>query len=348
MMKKGISVVICSYNSEHRIKKVLDCLSAQKNCEGIDWEVIMVDNASTDNVVQVAGQIWKHPKVPLHIFHEPRQGQSYATRTGIAKAAYHIIVMVDDDNYVSPDYIRRAFQIMEEHPEVGIAGGIGIGLFENEPPDWFRKVEQAFAIGPQGDKEGYVDTRGYIYGACSIIRKAVYDYLMSNNFKLMMKGRIGKSLVAGEDAERCQVFRILGYRLWYDPLLEFEHHMPAKRISWKYTCRLFNSFGRASNYHDLYREILDNPKGIKAVINRYSIPDVLNKLRKLLQFLPAYLVARLTGAGEGRMAVIDYNFWHGRLTERITNADKIRKYRRRIENAAWRKKYSHADVPENY
>ena len=124
-MNKGISVVICSYNSEHRIKRVLDCLSAQQNCDEIAWEVIMVDNASTDNVIEVAEKSWNHPKVPLHIFHEQRQGQSYATRTGIEKAAYHIIVMIDDDNYVSPNYIYRANKIMEEHPEVGIAGGKG-------------------------------------------------------------------------------------------------------------------------------------------------------------------------------------------------------------------------------
>src|SRR4030042_3942570 len=344
MMRKGISVVICSYNSEHRIKRVLDCLSAQERCDDIAWEVIMVDNASTDNVVEVAKKSWKHPKVPLHIFHEPRQGQSYATRTCSEKAAYHIIVMVDDDNYVSSNYIYRANKIMEEHPEVGIAGGKGIGLFEKEPPAWFRNVEQAFAIGPQGEHEGYVDdNRGYIYGAGSIIRKKVYNYLLSNNFKLIMKGRIGKSLVAGEDAERCQVFRILGYKLWYDPLLEFEHHMPDRRINWVYTCKLFHSFGRASNYHDLYRELLEQSKGIKAFVNHHTTPDILNKIRKLLQVLPAYYKVKLAGSGEGRMEVLDYNFWHGRLKESITNMDKIKKYRRRIKNATWRKKYIHAN-----
>ena len=139
-MKKGISVVICSYNSESRIKKVLDCLMAQEDCENFDWEVIMVDNASADNTIEVARNAWNHPSVPLHILYEKRQGQSYATRTGIKKAAYDLIVMVDDDNYISPKYISRAFYIMEKHPEVGIAGGKGVGFFDKEPPSWLSSV----------------------------------------------------------------------------------------------------------------------------------------------------------------------------------------------------------------
>lgn len=335
-MKKGISVVICSYNSEHRIKRVLECLSAQQNCDDIAWEVIMVDNASTDNVVEVAKKSWNHPKVPLHIFHEPRQGQSYATRTGFEKASYDIVVTVDDDNYISSNYISRAYSIMEAHPEVGIAGGKGIGLFEKEPPAWFKIVDQGFAIGHQADNEGYVsDKRGYIYGAGSVIRKVVYDHLMQSDFQLILKGRIGKSLVAGEDAERCHAFRILGYRLWYDPLLEFEHHMPEKRIDWNYTCKLYQSFGRASNYIDLYREILYKPKGIQSLLMKYSILDILNKFRKFLEVLPAYWKVRLSGSVEGRMEVLNYQSWYGRLSEKIFNTRTIKKHRRRLKNAGW-------------
>jgi glycosyltransferase involved in cell wall biosynthesis len=323
-------------------KTVLDCLAAQKNCDEIEWEVIMVDNASTDNVVEIAKKSWKHPKVPLHIFNEPRQGQSYATRTGFEKANYDIVVMVDDDNYVCADYVSRAYAIMEEHPEVGIAGGKGIGLFEKAPPEWFKDVEQGFAVGPQGKHEGYVDdSRGYIYGAGSIIRKSVYDYLLLNNFQLIMKGRIGKSMIAGEDYERCQVFRLLGYKLWYDPSLEFEHHMPYTRINWKYVRKLFNSFGKASNYHELYKEILDKPKGIRAFIIKHAIPDILNKSRKFLLTLPGYFKVELSCPDEGRMEVINYEYWHGRLSERIIHMRKINQLRRGLKNAEWRKKMNH-------
>jgi glycosyltransferase involved in cell wall biosynthesis len=343
-MKKGISVIICSYNSENRIKRVLDCLAAQQNCDGIEWEVIMVDNASTDNVVEVAKKTWSHPKVPLHIFHEKRQGQSYATRTGFEKANFDIVVMVDDDNYISSNYISRAYAIMEAHPEVGIAGGKGIGLFEKEPPDWFSIVEQGFAVGPQGDHEGYIDEdRGYIYGAGSIIRKSVYNFLISSDFQLMLKGRIGKSLVAGEDAERCQAFRILGYRLWYDPLLEFQHHMPAARINWNYTRKLYNSFGRASNYHNLYTEILDNSKGIRAFINKNTVFDILNKVRKFLYVIPSYLKVKLKGQDEGRTEILNFDYWHGRVTERIINMGKIREYRKQLENAIWRRQHQNSN-----
>jgi glycosyltransferase involved in cell wall biosynthesis len=349
MMKKGISVVICSYNSENRIKRVLDCLLAQENCDGIAWEVLMVDNASTDNVVEVAGKHWNHPKVPLHIFHEPRQGQSYATQTGFEKATYGIVVMVDDDNYVSSEYISRAYKIMEEHPDVGIAGGKGTGLFDEEPPEWFKSVEQGFAIGPQTEKEGYLDTskRGYLYGAGSIIRKPVYDYLQQSDFQLMLKGRIGKSLVAGEDQERCKAFLLLGYKLWYDPKLEFIHHMPAKRINWNYTRKLFHSFGRASIYHNLYNEILKKKKGVKGYVRHHMILDILNEFRKFLFTTITYLALRIKGHTEGRQEIIMFDYTYGRIMEKIFNFSRIRQCRRQLRNAAWRKQYTHANVPEN-
>jgi glycosyltransferase involved in cell wall biosynthesis len=336
-MKKGISVIICLYNAEQRIKKVLGCLLAQQNHDRIEWEVILVDNASTDNSVAIARQTWNHPRVPLHIISEPQQGQSYATRTGIKNAAYDIIIMVDDDNYISPNYISRAYEIMEAHPEVGIAGGRGIGVFEKEPPAWLENFEQALAIGPQADAEGYVDdSRGYIYGAGSIIRKPVYDYLISNNFELMLKGRIGKSLVAGEDSERCHAFRILGYKLWYDPFLEFGHQMPAARTDWKYIRKLYKSFGRASAYHGLYQEILKNPKGIRSLVAQNVLLSVLHTLYLLLPALPAHILISATGSDAGKKKVIRFDYLWGRLYELINGMGKVKRYRKQLKNAPWR------------
>ncbi|UCH14154.1 MAG: glycosyltransferase family 2 protein [Bacteroidales bacterium] len=336
-MKKGISVVICSYNSEKRIKKVLGCLLEQQNHDKIEWEVIMVDNASTDNSVALAKKLWNHPRVPLHIISETKQGQSFATLTGIKNAVYDIIIMVDDDNYVSPNYISRAYEIMEKHPEVGIAGGKGTGVFEEDPPAWFKDYEQALAIGPQADSEGYVDDRrGYIYGAGSIIRKPVYDYLIDNNFKLMLKGRIGKSLVAGEDSERSHAFRILGYKLWYDPSLEFGHQMPPARIDWKYIRKLYKSFGRASAYHGLYEEVLKNPKGLSSFVAKSMFLTSLYALYSALLVLPAYILISISGSDVGKKKVIRFDYTWGRLTELLTNMKKVMRYRKRLKQAEWR------------
>ena len=98
-----------------------------------------------------------------------------------------------------------------------------------------------------------------------------------------MKGRIGKSLVAGEDSERSQAFRILGYKLWYDPSLEFEHHIPVTRLDWNYIRKLYNSFGRASINHNIYEEILNKKQVISAFVRHYLIQDNLNKIVNLLK-----------------------------------------------------------------
>ena len=58
-MSPGISVIICCYNSVERIEPTLQHLYAQKGLPTTEWEVILVDNASTDNTASVATGIWE-------------------------------------------------------------------------------------------------------------------------------------------------------------------------------------------------------------------------------------------------------------------------------------------------
>jgi len=61
----GVSVIICCYNSANKIKNVLKHLEEQKGTELIPWEVIVVDNASSDYTFEVAKKSWKRKDVPF-------------------------------------------------------------------------------------------------------------------------------------------------------------------------------------------------------------------------------------------------------------------------------------------
>ena len=100
----GISVVICSYNGESRIADTFCHLYQQTITGHIDWEVILVDNASTDGLVQVARQSW-NGAMPLRILSEPMPGVEHARQTGILAARYSYIIFVDDDNHLAADYL---------------------------------------------------------------------------------------------------------------------------------------------------------------------------------------------------------------------------------------------------
>src|SRR6266568_2014628 len=94
----GVSVVICCHNSAKRLAATLAQLVAQRVPSEIPWEVIVIDNASTDGTAQVAAACWPAVNcVPLRIISEPRLGLTYARQRGFREAKYEFISFVDDD-----------------------------------------------------------------------------------------------------------------------------------------------------------------------------------------------------------------------------------------------------------
>jgi hypothetical protein len=140
-----------------------------------------------------------------------------------------------------PDYVFRGFCLLRDHPEVGAAGGRGIGIPEfGELPDWFPEYGKDYAIGPQDDEGISGDItrrRGYLWGAGMVSRTALFK-AMYEDFPFLLTGRKNAALVGGEDAEYCLRLVLSNYRLWYDENLVFKHFMPAPRLERSYKDQL--------------------------------------------------------------------------------------------------------------
>ena len=192
-MINGISVVICCFNSEERLPNVLKHLAEQEHDKDIQWEVVIVDNASKDRTAEVAMELWKREDVPFRVVHEPKSGLSHARLTGFAESKYDVISFVDDDNWVESKWIEKVFTIMNGDSKIGILGGRGDAVFEGEPPFWFKDFEAAFAVGSAGKKTGKQWSK-LIRGAGMNIRRESWNYLRTNEFDFILSGRKGKSL----------------------------------------------------------------------------------------------------------------------------------------------------------
>jgi glycosyltransferase involved in cell wall biosynthesis len=260
-MKKaspGISVIIACYNSSLVIAETLKCLQVQKNAENINWEVILIDNNSTDNTAEVAKNTWLDPKVPLHILSEKKVGEANARKTGFLHANYSILSIVDDDNRVGSDWIQQIYKHFE-NPEIGLVGCVGVGDFEEPPPAWFSKYADAFAIGSlyEGD---FVDITkdAIVPGAGLAVRKEVFDKLYAADWKPFLKGRVGNIQTAGADSEICYITRFLGYKIYYSNTLRFKHFTAKHRISWERLEKMFAGFGAADVFTLVYRLDFEN------------------------------------------------------------------------------------------
>jgi len=254
--EKGVSIIICCYNSSKRLPVTLKYIAHQKVPANILWEVIVVDNNSSDDTKEVAIQEWKRHNVyvPFKIITEQKQGLIYARERGYEEAGYDLLLFCDDDNWLDEKYVSIAFEIMEKNKNIGILGGCSKGFFEIEEPVWFSQFERAYAIGKPLAVPGIANERSYIAGAGMVIRKCFFELFESVSFQKLLTGRKRSLLLAGEDSEISLMVLFLGYDLYYDERLRFTHYMPARRLTWKY-CKEMIARGHAipQIYFDMYR-----------------------------------------------------------------------------------------------
>jgi len=110
-------------------------LAEQKAPSDTTWEVLLIDNASTDDTALVAKVFWdKNGNVPLRIIREETPGLSHARERAFREAKYEIISFIDDDNWVCVDWVARVVSFFREHPKVGAVGARGHEVTEGVFP----------------------------------------------------------------------------------------------------------------------------------------------------------------------------------------------------------------------
>jgi len=282
----GVSVVICCFNSSKVIEKTLKSIIKQKVPDFIPWEVIIVDNASTDNTTEIIRRYWENHNclAPLKIVKEKNPGLSNARKTGFENAKYEFMILCDDDNRLDENFIYRVFDLMSRDRMIGALGGQSRAEFEILPKDWFYDWQNSFAIGRQSESSGNITgLRGYVWGAAMTVRKNAWNFLLKSGFKSILSDRKGNVLTAGGDTEICYALRNLGWKIWYDEELKFTHYITKERINWKYLRKLFRGFGEASAGLDKYLRFYSNMRGIKKTS---LIPgNVRRELRKAISIL---------------------------------------------------------------
>ena len=292
MTRDGISVVICCYNSRERLPKTIEKLAAQRLRSAIPWEVIVVDNNSSDDTAEVARRSWpEDAPAPLRVVREPRSGLSFARHRGIEESRYELINFVDDDNWVCPNWIQTIWEVMHSHPEVGACGGPSEAVLEGDEPEWFSWAGFILAVSPPDWEGGDITDKRLLWGAGLTIRRQAWDHLVQNGFRPLLVGRQGTALTSGEDSELCLALRLSGWRLWYEPSLRLQHFMPKRRVDWMYLRKIYRATGAAgavlSAYHACLEErqlgwidwLLSCVRSVKHVVCR---PSRLLRLRSQL------------------------------------------------------------------
>lgn len=243
-----VSVIIPTLNPQPgRLRRTLRALQAQL-LPGTAWECILVDNASSPPLQQ---SDWVHDAPGnFRVVGESRPGLSHARRCGIRTARADVIVLVDDDNVLAPDYLAESLRLLTAHPRVGVGGGRSLPEFEQPPEPWMREFDDLIACRDLGDTlqistEWHDPATGRnIYpsfapiGAGMVIRRAALDGWLGQGELNILPDREGEALTSGGDNDIVMCALQAGWAAAYFPTLQLTHLIPASRLNSEYLGRL--------------------------------------------------------------------------------------------------------------
>ncbi|MEO1621020.1 MAG: hormogonium polysaccharide biosynthesis glycosyltransferase HpsE [Cyanobacteria bacterium J06632_3] len=235
----NFTVVVPTYNGAKRLPQVLDHLQSQTHTEQVTWEVVVVDNNSTDEtakVVQQYQQSWRND-VPLRYVFERQQGLAYARQCGIDAAHGELIGFLDDDNWPSADWVAQAKAFSDRYPKAGSYGGMIAGVFETQPEQELQPLLRFLAIRNHGKTEKAFDPQKMQFppGAGLVVRKTAWQSAVPLQLLCVTRG--------GDDYEISMRMARQGWEIWYNPAMSIQHFIPAKRLTRNYLRRLAHFYG---------------------------------------------------------------------------------------------------------
>lgn len=279
-MKAGISVILCTYNGADKLPQTIKALAKQRVPPEIPWEIIFVDNNSSDNSSAVAAASWNalsdKPDVPFINLSETTPGKYYALNTGLKKAQFSYFIIVDDDNWLNPNYVAQAFTLIDGRPEIGAVGSHTKAAFETDNPHalvWLNKKPERFAIGQQGT-DGDVTYRKHLWGAGLVSRTELYLRIYEK-YPSFLIDYSTKNILVVEDTEYCLRLILRGFQLHYASELKLFHFVPNDRLTKEYWIKLNSNIDQSFEVIDVYY------MAVKIDSEKYKNPLQLLRLKLL-------------------------------------------------------------------
>jgi GT2 family glycosyltransferase len=241
MQPCDVSVVVSTYNRADRLPLALDALLAQT---GTAYEIIVVDNNSTDDTRTVVSAIAARSNGRVRYVFEPRQGLSYGRNTGIELARAPIVALTDDDVRVGPDWIAQLERAFHEHQDADYVGGRILPNWIEPPPRWLTTAHWSpLALQDYGNDPMWTGRERAVclVGASLAFRRRVFDVVGLFTPAL---GRIKDGIGSTEDHDmQLRVWRA-GMRGLYVPAVVSIADVTPDRMQKSYHRRWHKGHGR--------------------------------------------------------------------------------------------------------
>jgi GT2 family glycosyltransferase len=241
------SVIVCTHNGGERIEPTLVSLLRQDFPDEA-YEILVVDNASSDATPQVVGEIARRRPGRIRVVREPALGHSRARNRGVLNSRGHVLAFTDDDARVSPGWLGALVDTCEQ-PEVGGAGG-PVRSGPGEPlPAWIAPQFRPYlALFDKGMAKIDLSYNEYPRGVNMAYPRQSFGEVGLFSTAFGLKGR---SLLYYDEIEFCYRLERSGRRILYVPDAEVTHAIHPGRLTIAWFKQRFYAQGRSEAYFDL-------------------------------------------------------------------------------------------------
>jgi glucosyl-dolichyl phosphate glucuronosyltransferase len=225
-----ISVILATYNRAESLKVALDSLSRMRNTHNLSWELLVVDNNSTDSTRNVVAECAKRSKFPIRYLFEKRQGRAIALNSGIVATHSTVVAFTDDDVLLHQDWLSSIKKTFDEFDCAAVAGRV-LPLWNHPKPNWLVMEDQQAVVNfDLGDDLKQIDFAPL--GANCAFRRDMFAKYGLFRSDLGVRGEI--HTITCDDTEFGGRLTAAGEKITYCPTAVVYHPVDPDRTTKKY------------------------------------------------------------------------------------------------------------------
>jgi len=234
-----ISVIVATRNRGGQLRSMLDAFAAVDPPISSEWELMVVDNNSSDDTTRVLADYARRGTLPLRPIFEGRRGKSYALNTAIRQSRGDVLAFTDDDAVVDRLWLRSIERVVAHHPgHIGFGGPAvaigartppahGLGIVNYNPGDGPHVVEP-FTTPPPGVN--------FFFRRIAFERHGLFREDLGP----------GSSVQRAEDTDFVRRLWLAGEQVFYTPDVLVHHPVDHERLNWRYALKWTFWVGRSS------------------------------------------------------------------------------------------------------
>jgi glucosyl-dolichyl phosphate glucuronosyltransferase len=237
-----VTVILCTFNRCESLANALKSVAGSRMPESTAWEVIVVDNNSSDDTPRVVKEFQRRFPQRFRYIFEAKPGKSNALNRGIRETDARVLAFMDDDVQVDPDWLQLLTGVFRDERYVG-AGGRILPERGFVPPGWLASLER-YSLAPLAMFDLGCDPgelKEAPFGTNMAFRREVFARY--GDFRRDLGPQPG-SEIRSEDTEFGMRVLRAGERLWYEPSAVVYHAVPRHRVTQTYFLKWWYGKGR--------------------------------------------------------------------------------------------------------